>query len=119
MNETNEMDDRRTIQGWLFYDDTCRFCLASIRRLQPLLRHCRVEAVPFANGASEPEMKLRWRDGREWGGADAILHLVGLLWWTRPLHWLARVPGILPLARSLYRRIASRRHCFNGACRIT
>lgn len=114
-----ETNDNPNLQGRLFYDGTCRFCLASIRRLAPVLRRCRVEAVPFAHGATEPEMRLRWRDGREWGGAEAFLFLAGCLWWTRPLHWLGRIPGIVPLTRWLYRRIASRRHCFNGACRLT
>lgn len=112
------MNAKSKIQGRLFYDDTCGLCRRGVARLRPHLEPRGVAFVPFENGAAEPEMKLRWQDGREFSGADAFLFLAGLVWWTKPIHWLAPVPGVRPLARLLYGQVAKRRHCISGACRL-
>lgn len=105
-------------EGQLFYDESCRLCRQGIARLGPFLRRIAVQPVPFEDGGAEPEMRLRWHDGREFGGADAAVFLADRFWWTRPLAWLTRLPGGQPLADLVYRQIASRRHCFNGACEL-
>ena len=53
------------------------------------------------------------------GGADAILYLLRLTWWTWPLYAVSFLPGMKPLFRALYRFIAARRNCISGACKIT
>ena len=60
-----------TIDGLLYYDGTCAFCCRSINRVRPILTKRRVATIPFDNGAAEPEMRLCWHDGREFGGAEA------------------------------------------------
>ncbi|MCB1229947.1 MAG: DUF393 domain-containing protein [Verrucomicrobiae bacterium] len=112
------MNAKRKIRGDLFFDDTCALCRAGVKRLRPLLEPRGIDFVPFANGADEPEMRLQWHDGREFGGGDVIVFLAGQIWWARPFHWLARLPGMTLLVRCLYRQIASRRHCLSGACRL-
>lgn len=107
-------------EGRLYFDAECPFCVASVGRLSPLLRRAKVRATPFADGPSEPEMRLRWPDGREQGGADALISLFLRVWWTFPLGLaLAAIPGARSLARALYRKVAARRHCQNGGCRLT
>ncbi len=112
------MNAKTKTQGRLYYDATCVLCRTGVARLRPFLEPRGVAFVPFEDGAAEPEMKLRWHDGREFGGGDAGLFLAGLVWWTRPIHWLGRLPGVAPLVRFLYRQVAARRHCFNGTCRV-
>jgi hypothetical protein len=62
------------------------------------------------------EMRVRIADGRNFGGANAVLYLAGFVWWGRPLRWFAKLPGVKKLLHRIYRAIASRRSCDNGAC---
>ncbi len=111
---------RRFNRGTLYYDGTCGFCVGGVRFFGPLLESMAVGAEAFNHGAIEPEMKLRWKDGKVRGGADAAFFLARRVWWLAPLGWLEWVPGCLGIARILYRAIAERRHCRGpaGACRI-
>jgi predicted DCC family thiol-disulfide oxidoreductase YuxK len=56
-------------------------------------------------------MHLVLPDGRVFAGADAVPELGKLLpgkwWWT----WGFALPGVRPVARWAYRRIAERRRC--------
>lgn len=56
-------------------------------------------------------MRVLTRDGCVFGGADAVIFLARQVWWMRPLAWIARLPGATAVLRSLYRRVAARRHC--------
>lgn len=109
-----------SLGGTLYYDGTCSFCVNGVTRMSPLLSRIRVEVAPFEHGADEPEMKLRWHDGRLVGGGDVLFFLARRVWWAAPLGWLEWVPGCRRLVRWLYRKVADRRHCIGaeGACRI-
>lgn len=106
------------LNGTLRYDGTCRFCIGMVNRTMWLLKLAGVAAKPFEDGAGEAEMKLEWRDGSVHGGADAAFFLARRIWWMAPLGWLEWLPGVRPVARWLYHRIAAKRHCINGACEI-
>ena len=56
-------------------------------------------------------MHLVRPDGRVYPGADAIPELLRLFPGKRWLAPLFAIPGVLPLARRIYARIAIRRHC--------
>lgn len=114
------MNDKtdNTGQNRLFYDGTCSLCCRSVRSITPFLRRCGVVTVPFENGATEPEMRLQWHDGRVFGGADAAIFLAGRIWWSWPLFALAHLPGIRTLLRASYRRLAANRHCVGGRCEL-
>ncbi|MDF1752749.1 MAG: MBOAT family protein [Verrucomicrobiales bacterium] len=106
-------------QGTLFYDGTCGFCLRGIKRLRKALGTVGVEVQPFENGAEQPEMILKWNDGRIFGGADAAIFLAK----RNPIGFLpATIAGLFPfiyLARAIYKVIARNRHCIgDGACKI-
>lgn len=102
--------------GLLYYDGTCAFCCRSIDRVRPILARRRVATIPFENGAAEAEMRLRWHDGREFGGVDAAIFLASRIWWGWPLFTFALLPGVRAMLAAGYRHIAANRHCANGQC---
>jgi hypothetical protein len=67
-------------------------------------------------GDRPTEMRLRAADGREFGGAEAVLFLAKFVWWAQPLRWFAKLPGAEKLLRRIYAEIASRRSCDDGPC---
>ncbi len=119
MTETKKLRDHET-RGTLFYDGTCRFCVAGVTRFRGLLGRFGIDVQPFENGPAEPEMKLHWEDGRIFGGADAAFFMARRIPFFAPLGWLEWVPGCHWIASKLYRTIANRRSCHasDGTCRI-
>ena len=108
--------------GTLFYDGTCRFCTDGVMRLRGWLEKRGVEIKPFDIPAGEvtpDEMRLRCADGREFGGADAALVVIGAKWWGKPLEWIGRLPGVYHLLVAGYRWVAGRRHCIGGGCGLS
>lgn len=59
------------------------------------------------------EMLLVTRDGRCLGGADAAVALARTIWWAWPVFLLAQLPFVLPVMRTVYRRLAARRYSFS------
>jgi hypothetical protein len=62
------------------------------------------------------EMKVLTAEGKQLGGADALVFLASAIWWTWPVHALARLPGVLPLLRAAYGRAAPHRRCTEASC---
>ena len=106
----------------LIYDGECGICRQVVEWLQRWDREHRLRYVPFQDegavarfGIALPAlaaaMHLVFPDGRVYAGADAVPELGKLLpgkrWWA----WGFAVPGVRPVARRVYRRIAERRHC--------
>lgn len=119
MKKTGIEAAAKPLRGTLFYDGTCGFCVGSVKRLRPHFARLGVATEPFANGAAEPEMKLRWEDGSLRGGGNVIFFLARRRWWSAPLGWLEWVPGCYWLVKKLYDAVASRRRCLgDGVCRI-
>jgi predicted DCC family thiol-disulfide oxidoreductase YuxK len=121
---TSEFTDTkgRHARGWLFFDAECNFCRKIVRAVAPSLAARGIAIAPLQDprvgtllGLSPAELLLEMRlllsDGRQFGGADAAMALAREIWWARPLAWLAALPGMLSLMRSIYRWIAARRHC--------
>ena len=106
----------------LIYDGECGICQQAVARLQRWDREQVLCFVPFQDAvavarfgialpALAAAMHLVLPDGRVYPGADAIPELLRLLPGKRWLAPLFRIPGVLPLARRIYARIALRRHC--------
>ena len=123
------MTDKKAENGWVLYDGDCRFCTASVRRWGEALARRGFECVPLQAAwvrerlnLSEQELMLEMRvlepSGMVVGGAAALLLLARNFWWTLPLVWLAKVPGVFRLLDAGYRWLAARRSCFNGACTV-
>ena len=111
----------------LFYDGECRFCCESVRRLEPILHRRGFVFRPLQSpearqrfGSSDhallPEMRLSLADGRNLGGADAVVEIARRIWWTWPLWLFSRLPGARPFLHAVYRVIAANRHCLGGTC---
>jgi len=64
------------------------------------------------------EMRLITTDGRNLGGADALVEIARAIWWAWSVSLLARLPGVMPVLRIAYRCLAARRHCFGGVCKL-
>ena len=117
----------RHARGWLFFDAECAFCTRIARRLAPILERRGLAVAPLQDsrvgallGMSREELlreiRLLLSDGRQYGGADAAVALACEIWWARPLVWLARIPGMMKILRSRYRRIAIHRSCAAVSC---
>jgi hypothetical protein len=62
------------------------------------------------------EMQFLLSDGSRFGGADAAVALAREIWWGRPLLWISKIPGMMEILRSGYRRIAASRSCAAVSC---
>src|SRR5690242_1918915 len=116
-------------KGWVLFDGQCRFCIGWANRMGRWVHRRGFELAPLQtdwvqNRLQLPpdrlleEMCVITESGQVLGGADAILYLLRLTWWTWPLYAISLLPGIKPILRVLYRFIAARRNCMNGACAI-
>ncbi len=117
-------------RGWVLFDGSCRLCLGAARRFARLLRRHGFEPAPLQSSwvrerldmAAEgmpTEMMVLTSGGAVFGGADGILQIARRVWWAWPLYALAKIPGVTPRLRAIYRWVAANRHCFNGACQTT
>lgn len=116
--------------GWVFYDGECRLCLAWVARLRGILARRRFQIMPLQSPDAArrlnmtgpvllTEMRLLLPDGRNFGGADAIVEIARHIWWAWPLWAISRFPGFISIMRAAYRVLAANRHCLNGACQVT
>ena len=119
----------RHATGWLFYDADCTFCTRIARRLEPILTSCGLAIAPLQDPrvglllGLPPEELLRelkflLSDGRQFGGASAVIAVARHIWWARPLVWLAHIPGMMPILDASYRWVAAQRSCANGQTTI-
>jgi len=126
-SEITKMYDECEVRGWVFYDAACPWCRGLARRLAPVLRPQHVEFAPLQaswprarfGGTEEEwrrEMRFQLADGRCYGGADAVLEIASFIAWARPWLLLTRLPGVRPLLRAAYARVAALRPCANGSC---
>jgi predicted DCC family thiol-disulfide oxidoreductase YuxK len=108
------------MNGSILYDAECGMCRNMMRRFERTFTSRGFVFAPLQlelkPGERPTEMRVRMADGRDFGGADAVLFLAGFVWWGQPLWWFARIPGAKRLLRRIYREIAFRRSCDSGAC---
>jgi predicted DCC family thiol-disulfide oxidoreductase YuxK len=119
--------ESESFRGWIFYDSGCEFCRNLARRFGSTCTRRGFRFAPFQSpwlapemnlppGAPLSEMRVRMADGRDFGGADAVVFLSRFVWWGKPLSLLARLPGAQFFLRVIYREIAARRSCDGGVC---
>ncbi len=112
----------RHAKGWLFFDADCAFCTRIATWLAPILYRRDMAVAPLQDprvGAllalSRKELLYELRflscDGRQCGGADAVLAVAREIWWAYPLVWASKLPGMMNLCHSAYRLVAARRSC--------
>ncbi|MGH7539120.1 MAG: thiol-disulfide oxidoreductase DCC family protein [Gemmatimonadales bacterium] len=106
----------------LIYDGECGMCRFAVARVRVWDREHRIALVPFQDqqavarfGIGLPAlaaaMHLVLPDGRVYAGADAVPEILKILPGKRWFAWGFAVPGVRPIARYVYRRIAERRRC--------
>jgi predicted DCC family thiol-disulfide oxidoreductase YuxK len=116
-------------RGWIFYDGDCKYCRGLARRFQNTFEPRGFHFVAFQTpwvaretnlpaGERPSEMRVRTCDGRDFGGADAVVFLAGFVCWGKPLRWFATLPGATVFLHRVYRGIAARRSCYDGACEL-
>lgn len=138
-----DQDDYDAIATWInrrvhwkgriavLYDGHCSFCR---RTVLPLLLGDwlgRIEGVNFRDQAKRsgaaPDLKIedldealhvRFPDGRTAAGFDAVRLLSWHLPWLWPMAPFFYIPGVAPLGRSVYRKVAMNRYCLlkSGNC---
>ena len=108
--------------GRILYDADCRMCRDMMRRFEKTFTARGFTFVPIQSemkpGDQAEKMRVRTNDGRVFGGADAVLFLARFVWWGWPLRLFAKIPSAKKLLRQIYREIAARRTCDNGACQL-
>ena len=126
---TEITDNNGGIADLLFHDGECRLCCKSARRAEKLLARQGIQLRTLQSpGASQllglsgralmREMRLLLADGRDLGGADAVVEIARRIWWAWPIWWLSYLPGMRPLLHAVYRFTAANRHCAGGFCKI-
>lgn len=122
----------RGVRLALLYDGHCGLCRASVGWLRRRDRAHRLSFVPlqtpgvlaFFNlreAAAEGELNAFSRSGERRGGADAVFWAVSFLPHCGFVGPLLRLPGVLLVARAVYRQIAKRRRrdiCAGDACAV-
>jgi len=115
--------------GWVLYDADCGFCTRWAWRIAlfvgPRGFHLAPLQAPWVRlrlalpeAELLHEMRVLTAHDALYGGADALLYLARQIWWARPFAALAWLPGVMPLARALYRWVARNRHRLAEACMI-
>jgi predicted DCC family thiol-disulfide oxidoreductase YuxK len=119
----------RHARGWLFFDAQCGFCTRIARFLAPILNRRGLAVAPLQDsrvsallGLSPEELlrelKFLLSDGRQFGGASAVLAMAEEIWWAQPLVWVAKLPGAMRLLDAGYRWVAARRSCAAVHCAL-
>ena len=112
----------RHAKGWLFFDADCRFCIRLARWIAPILAHRGMAVAPLQDprvgallGMNRESLLMELRfllsDGKQYGGADAVVAVAREIWWAHPLAWFAKLPGVMKLLHSGYRWVATQRSC--------
>ena len=113
----------------IYFDASCGMCSVSAHRFQRILRRYGFafvalqdpgvsKAIGVHPGEIPDEMKLQKRDGQTLGGADAIVHICGRIWWAWPVWAISRIPQAMRVMRTIYNKVATNRHRISKACRI-
>jgi len=111
--------------GWVCYDAECHLCVSSANRFRTLLAKHGFALLPLQSPAVRKtlqlpetellaEMRVITREGLVFGGADALAYLSSVIF--KPLFWLTRIPGAMPLLRRAYRYVARNRGCAGSTC---
>jgi len=117
----------RHARGWLFFDAECGFCTRIARWLAPILQRRGMALAPLQDARVGAllgmpreellhEMRFLLSDGRQFGGADAVVAVAHEIWWAQPLVWLSKLPGMMKWLHAGYRWVAVQRSCAAASC---
>jgi predicted DCC family thiol-disulfide oxidoreductase YuxK len=114
-------------RGWVLYDGDCSLCRQWVVRFERTLTVRGFDLAPLQSAwvtecldLPEHELLSRMRvltpDGRDYAGADALIHLARHVWWAWPFWILAHLPLAKAVLRLAYDFLARHRHCDRGSC---
>jgi predicted DCC family thiol-disulfide oxidoreductase YuxK len=117
------------VEGFVFYDANCRFCVRLARWAEPWLADRRFRLLPLQTpwcghklGLTDAELLVEMRlllpDGQRFGGTDALLEISRHFWWAWPIRQMARLPVMMRIFRASYRWIARHHGCADGTCAV-
>ena len=112
----------RHAKGWLFFDAECGFCTKLARWIAPILGRRGMAVAPLQDprvgallgmnrGFLLRELRFLLCDGKQYGGANAVVAVAREIWWACPLVWLSNLPGAMKLLHSGYSWVAEQRSC--------
>jgi alginate O-acetyltransferase complex protein AlgI len=119
----------KSFRGWILYDGACVACTHSAQRFDRIFRRRGFVFLPLQTnwvmkrlelepGAPLEEMRVLTADGRDIGGAEAVIFLARQSWWAWPFAALARLPGLHKFLDQGYRWIAAHRGCDHITCNL-
>jgi predicted DCC family thiol-disulfide oxidoreductase YuxK len=119
-SEITKIYDTDWLVGWILYDAECALCRSWVGRCEKTLTLRGFDFAPLQSpwvrecfDLPEQEyfskMRVLTRDGRDLTGADALVFIARHIWWVWPLYAISKLPGVLPLFRAIYDRIARSR----------
>ena len=124
-----EITDKVNSPGgnWVCYDAECALCVRWADRFRAFLKKHGFALVPLQSPEVRTvlnlpeedllrEMRVITETGLVFGGADALAYISRVA--CKPVYWLTRIPGAMPLLRSAYHVVAHNRNCVHGACRM-
>ncbi len=109
---------------YLIYDDSCSLCCQGVKMVQDLDKRRQIRPVELSRPelpdriprppfeAISEQLHLYRSDGKLWVGADATAQLAIMLHPSRALRCILALPGIMPVARRLYKVVARNRQLF-------
>jgi len=114
---------------WVFYDRNCRLCRRAVWLTGCLLGRANVNFVPLQKdwvrklfGLTQEnlleEMKLLTAERSKLGGADAVLHLAGRVFWLKPIVIILKLRWFRGWVYKIYSWVARRRYCLEGGCAL-
>jgi alginate O-acetyltransferase complex protein AlgI len=114
-------------RGILFYDAACGVCRGGMERFGERLRRRGFRLMPLQSPQANEltgrptetlmeEAHLLTPRGHVLRGIDTVLYIAAASPITRPLVWLARLPGVMPLLQWGYRLFARNRYRVSAAC---
>ena len=121
--------DRDPAKGVIFFDAACSICRSGANRLHIALQRRGFRLLPLQSadatrwtGASPEELlreiHLVTASRKILRGIDALIYIAAAFAWTKPLAWIASMPGIHRLLQTMYRIFANHRYQIARSCRI-
>ena len=110
----------------LIYDAHCHLCQSTKTWLARWGKNREIQFLHFEDTQActlQPDLcglehlnAFRFIDqaGKTWEGAQAVVHLLKILPFGRPLAWVLSLPGMYRLAESIYAWVARKRYWISG-----
>lgn len=125
--EITKIMEEADLRGWVLYDGQCPVCCRWARRTEKIVTRRGFDIAPLQSPwvqecldipvAPRPhEMLVLTRDGRVYGGADALAFLANHVWWAKPLAFLDHFAPVHRLLDNAYNTFAANRTCLGDAC---